>query len=94
MRYRAQVNALVLLKLAAQEGVAVGRLHLEHAVADIQDRHVEGAAAQIVDRDLGLFVLLQTIGQGRRGRLVDDAQNLKTRNLARVLGRLVLASLK
>jgi hypothetical protein len=37
--------------LAAEEGVAVGRLHLEHAVADFQHRDVEGAAAEVVDRD-------------------------------------------
>jgi hypothetical protein len=46
----AQVDALLLLELvgevvddahvevfAAEEGVAVGRLHLEHAVADLED---------------------------------------------------------
>jgi hypothetical protein len=28
------------------------RQHLEHAVADVEDRHVEGAAAEVEDRDL------------------------------------------
>jgi hypothetical protein len=43
--------------LAAQEGVAVGRLHFEHAVADLEHRDVERAAAKVIDRD-GLAVLL------------------------------------
>ena len=63
----AQVDALLLLELvgevvhdplvevlAAEEGVAIGRLHLEDAVADVEDRDVEGAAAEIVDGDLAL----------------------------------------
>ena len=66
----AQVDALLLLELvgqivdqanveilAAQEGVAVGRLHFEDAVADLQDRDVERAAAQVVDRNLPAFFL-------------------------------------
>ena len=35
--------------LAAQEGVAAGGAHLEEALRHLQDRDVEGAAAQVVD---------------------------------------------
>ncbi len=77
--------------LAAQERVAVGRFHLEHAVADLQDGDVERAAAQIVDGDRARALALKPVGQSCRGRLVDDAQHLKPGDLAGVLGRLALA---
>jgi hypothetical protein len=76
--------------LAAEEGVAIGGLHLEHAVADLQDRDVERAAAKVVDRDRLAVLLLQPVGERSRGRLVDDAQHFKTGNLAGILGRLAL----
>ena len=100
----AQVDALLLLELvgevvdelhvevfAAEERVAVRRLYLEHAVADLEDGNIERAAAEVVDGDgLGLGLLVEAVGERRRGRLVDDAQYLQTRNLAGVLGRLAL----
>jgi hypothetical protein len=89
-RVLAQVDALGLLELvgqpvdqalvevvAAQVGVAVGRAHLEHAVADLEDRDVERAAAQVVDRDLLVRLLVETVGQRGRGRLVDDALDVE-----------------
>src|SRR3546814_2993335 len=76
--------------LAAEEGVAVGRLHLEHAVADFEDRNVEGAAAQVIDGDRLVLGLVEAIGERGRGRLVDDAQHFQPRDLAGVLGRLAL----
>ena len=98
-----QVDALVLLEalgqifddlvveiLAAQEGVAVGRLHLEHAVADLEHRDVERAAAEVIDRDRLAVLLLEPVGERRRGRLVDDAEHFEARDLAGVLGRLAL----
>jgi hypothetical protein len=63
--------------LAAEEGVAGGRDDLEHAVADLEDRDVERAAAEIVDRDPTLEVLAEAVGQGRRGGLVDDADDVE-----------------
>ena len=77
--------------LAAEEGVAVGRLHLEDAVADLQNRDVERAAAEIVDRNGARLFLFEAIGEGGRRRLVDDAQHLETGDLAGVLGGLPLA---
>ena len=82
-------DALVEI-LAAEEGVAVGRLDLEHAVADLQHGDVEGAAAEIVDRDLAAALLFQPVGERGRGRLVDDAQHLEAGDPAGVLRRLAL----
>jgi hypothetical protein len=80
-----QVDALVLLELleqpvddplvdvvAAEVGVAVGRLDLDDALADLEDRDVEGAAAEVVDRDRLVLLLVQAVGQRRGGRLVDQ----------------------
>ncbi len=99
----AQVDALLLLELvgqvvdhpgveilAAEERVAVGRLHLEHAVADLEDRDVERAAAEVVDRDGAGALLLEPVGERGRRRLVDDAQHLEPGDLAGVLGGLAL----
>jgi hypothetical protein len=77
--------------VTAEMRVAVGGLHLEDALADLEDRDVEGAAAEVVDRDRLVLLLVEAVGErGRRG-LVDDAQHLEAGDLAGVLGRLALA---
>ena len=98
-----QVDAVLFLELvgevvddphvevfAAEERVPVGRFHLEQAVVDFQDGDVEGAAAEVIDRDRPGFLLVEAVGQRRRGRLVDDAQHFEAGDLAGVLGRLTL----
>ena len=100
----AQVDAVVLLEVirnvvhqalvevvAAQPVVARRGQHLKHAVADLQDRHIERTAAQVVHQDLLVVLLVQAVGQRRRRGLVDDAQHIQARNAAGVLGRLALA---
>ena len=76
--------------VAAQVRVAGGGEHLEDVLADLEDRDVEGTAAQVVDRDLLRDLLAESIGERRRGRLVQDAQHLETGDAAGVLGRLAL----
>src|SRR5215204_4992083 len=52
------IDDLLVEILAAEERVAVGRFDLEHAIADLEDRDVERAAAEIVDRDHAGALLL------------------------------------
>ena len=73
--------------VAAEVRVAVGRLDLEHAVADLEHRHVERAAAEVEHEDrLVLGALVEAVGEGGRGRLVDDPQHLEAGDLAGLLG--------
>ncbi|EHH04711.1 putative NAD-specific glutamate dehydrogenase [Agrobacterium tumefaciens CCNWGS0286] len=102
-----QVDALILLELAGQifdethvevftakEGITIGGLHFENAVADFQNGNIEGAAAKVVNGD-GLAVLLvEAVSKRCRGRLVDDAQNIQTGNAAGILGCLTLGVVK
>ena len=76
--------------VAAELGVAVGRLHFEDAAADLEDRDVEGAATEVIDRDLFVALLVEAVGEGSRGGLVDDAEHLEARDRAGVLGGLAL----
>ena len=82
-------DALIKI-VAAQMGVAGGGQNLYHAVADVQNGHIEGAAAQVIDHDFLLGFLVHAIGQRRRGRLVDDPLDIQTGDLAGILGCLTL----
>src|ERR1019366_8149097 len=98
-----EVDAVFLLELAddpvddalvdvvaAQVGVAVGRLDLDHAFAYFENRDIEGAATEIVDGDGFVLFLVEAVSQRRRGGLVDDAHNFETGDPAGVLGGLAL----
>ena len=76
--------------VAAQPVVARRGQHFDHFVVDVQNGHVEGAAAQIVHHDTLRAALVHAVGQSRGGRLVDDAQHVQPGDAARVLGGLPL----
>ena len=57
--------------------VAVGRQHLEDAVFDPQNRDVERAAAEVVHGDEAGVALVEAVRERRRGRLVDDAEDVE-----------------
>src|SRR5690606_30942759 len=88
-----QIDTVVLLELAcevfdeahvevftAEEGVAIGGLYLEDAVADFQNGDIEGTAAEVVDGNRLAFGLVQAVGEGGGSRLVDDAQHFEAGN--------------
>jgi hypothetical protein len=76
--------------VAAEVRVAVGRDDLHDVVAHLEDRDVEGAAAEVVDGDDLVLLLVEAVRErGRRG-LVDDALDVEAGDLAGVLRGLAL----
>ena len=59
-------------------------------VVQLEDGDVVRAAAEVEDGDLFVFLLIETVRERCRGRLVDDAQDFEAGDLAGVLGRLSL----
>ncbi len=72
--------------IAAERGIAAGRQHLEHALLQAQQRDVEGAAAQIVDRIDSFGAGIEAVGQRGCGRFVHQAQHVEAGQLRRILG--------
>ena len=100
----AEVHALALLELGNQilhdalvevvaaEAVVTGSgQHLDDAVINLQNGHVERTAAQIVDHDLLSLLLIHTVGKSCCGGLVDDTLHLEAGDLTGVLGGLTLS---
>ncbi|ELY80164.1 NAD-specific glutamate dehydrogenase [Natrinema pallidum DSM 3751] len=77
--------------VAAEIVVTVGRDDLVDAAAEIENRDVEGAAAEVVDEHGLVGIVVEAVGHRRGGRLVDDALDLEAGDLAGVFGRLALS---
>uniref|UniRef100_A0A671VSH4 Heat shock protein family A (Hsp70) member 2 n=2 Tax=Sparus aurata TaxID=8175 RepID=A0A671VSH4_SPAAU len=86
------VHHAVVKVFSAQVSVSSCGLHLKDAVLDGQDGHVEGASAQVKDQDVTLCCLafVQTVRDGGCSRLVDDPQDVQSRDDACVFSRLPL----
>uniref|UniRef100_A0A0E0L2V5 Uncharacterized protein n=1 Tax=Oryza punctata TaxID=4537 RepID=A0A0E0L2V5_ORYPU len=85
------VHEALVEVLAAEVGVAVGGKDLKHAVVDGEDADVERAATEVEDEDVLLGALLvDAVGDGGGGGLVDDAVDGEPGDDAGVLGGLPL----
>ena len=80
----------VVVIVAAQGRIAARGQDLEDALGQSQDRNIEGAATQVVDSVDAFCRVVQAIGNGRGGRLVDESQHFDPRELGRVFGGLSL----
>ncbi len=98
-----EVNAVFSLKVgehpihdsfvkvvAAESGVACGSENFKYAVCNLEDGYVESTAAEVVNHNLLVNVLIHAVSKCCGGRLVDDTENLEACYLACVLGSLTL----
>ena len=84
------LDDLLIDVVTAQVRVTVGGLHLDDAFADLQDGNIESTAAEVVDGDGLIGLLVQTVSQRRGGGLVDQPLHLEAGDAAGVLGGLTL----
>ena len=82
-------NALVKI-VAAQVRIAVGRFHLDHAFADFKNRNIERTAAEVIDRNRLVLLLIETVSQRSRRRLIHYSLHIKSGNPAGIFRRLPL----
>lgn len=83
-------DALVEI-LTTQVGVTGGSQNLEDTLVDGQEGNIESTTTKVVDDDLALTLgLVKTVGDSGGGRLVDNAENVKSGNDTSILGGLAL----
>ena len=70
--------------------IAVGGLNFKHAIADFQNGNIKRAAAQIVNGDLFVLLLVETVSERRGRRLIDNAKHFETGNATGVFRGLTL----
>src|SRR6185295_8977552 len=66
------------------------RYDLEYAFRQLENGNVERAAAEVLDRVDALGRILQPVGDGRGGGLVEQAQHVQAGDAARIFRRLPL----
>ena len=74
----------------AEAVVAAGADDPDQAVLDLDHGHVEGAAAEVVDQNGLVLALLQAVGDGGGGGLVEDRADVQAGEPAGVGGGLAL----
>lgn len=81
------VHETVVEILTTQVGVTSGRLDLEDTLLNGQERDIEGTTTEIEDENvaLALDLLVQAVGDGSGGRLVDDTEDVQARDETTVI---------
>jgi NAD-specific glutamate dehydrogenase len=76
--------------VAAELGVSGGANDLENAPGKIEDGHVEGATTEVENRNAFRPLHLLTVGERRCGRLIENAEDVQSRQASRNLRRCAL----
>ena len=62
--------------VAAERGIAAGGLHFEQAFGKLQHGYVKRAAAEVVHHECAFGGIIQPVGDGGGGGLVEQAQHV------------------
>ncbi len=86
------LDEFVVEVFSAQMCVSGSGLHFEDSVFDGQEGHIESSTSQIEDEHVlfSLALLVESVGDGGSGGLVDDSQYVESGNHSGVLGGLSL----
>jgi hypothetical protein len=78
--------------LTTKVGVTGGGLDLENTAFDGEERDIESTATEIEDEDIlfGFDLLVETVGDGSGGGLVDDTEDIEAGNNTSVFSSLSL----
>ena len=76
--------------ITTEVGVTGGGQNFENTIANLQNRDIEGAAAEVKNQNSFVALFIEAVGQSRRCGLVDDAKHLKASDLSSILRRLAL----
>ena len=80
--------------IAPQGGVAARGEHFKNALGEFQQRHVKGAAPEVIDEIKAFRGVIKPVGERRSRRFIQKPQNVKPRQTRRVLGGLALRVVK
>lgn len=86
------VDEAVVKVLTTQVSVTGGRLNLEDTLLDGKERDIESTTTKIEDEDVALTLnlLVETVGNGSGGGLVDDTEDVEASDQTGILGSLAL----
>src|SRR5690554_1457598 len=76
--------------ISAELCITVGRDDVDDVTADLEDRNIEGPAAEVVNDDEVVILLIEAVSERGCGRFVDDPLDIETGDFTRILGRLAL----
>ena len=76
--------------VSTEMSIPAGGDDFEDAVVELEDGDVEGAAAEVVDGDDAVFLLVEAVGEGGGGGLVDEAEDVEAGDSSGIFGGLAL----
>lgn len=77
--------------LSSKMGISMGGYHLEYTILNSKDRDIEGSSSQIKHQDILLTsLLIKSIGNGSSSGLIENTDNIESRNGSCILSGLSL----